>query len=243
VKPSSYRVAAIARPVEILYDPWGIPHIFAETEPDAFFAQGFAAARDRLWQIDLARRRALGRLAAVFGPSLVPYDRAARLFLYRGDEKSEWLNYGPRIETDAAAFCAGLNAWVQLVLEGSVTASLEFTRLGYLPEFCQPSDFIRTRMADLQFRANSKVRRARLAQLNALQFDEIVCHLEPPWKVVVPDGFDPFSVSVEDLRLYQLLSAPLPQVFQSDSDTLCSNSSSEGAFQRALEHHGEVTRG
>jgi penicillin G amidase len=88
----------------------GKPGRTSEAAVQRAFAQGFAAARDRLWQIDLVRRRALGRLAAVFGPSLVPYDQAARLFLYRGDEKSEWLNYGPRIETDTAAFWAGLNA-------------------------------------------------------------------------------------------------------------------------------------
>src|SRR5271155_2695689 len=111
----AYRVPGLDRQVEILYDTWGIPHIFAETEPDAFFGQGFAAARDRLWQIDLARRRALGRLAAVLGPAFIPYDHAARLFLFRGDEQKEWLAYGPRIASDAAAFTAGVNADVALV--------------------------------------------------------------------------------------------------------------------------------
>ena len=79
-----YLVAGLDKPVEILVDTWGIPHIYAKSQYDAFFAQGFNAARDRLWQIDLWRRRGLGRLAEVFGASMVARDRAARLFLYRG---------------------------------------------------------------------------------------------------------------------------------------------------------------
>ena len=56
------------QPVEILIDRWGVPHIYARNEADLFFAQGFNAARDRLFQIDLWRRRGLGQLSQVFGP-------------------------------------------------------------------------------------------------------------------------------------------------------------------------------
>ena len=79
-----YLVTGLDKPVEILVDTWGIPHIYAKSQYDAFFAQGFNAARDRLWQIDLWRRRGLGKLAEVFGASMVERDHAARLFLYRG---------------------------------------------------------------------------------------------------------------------------------------------------------------
>ncbi|MDI3308356.1 MAG: penicillin acylase family protein [Acetobacteraceae bacterium] len=53
----------------------------AASEADAFFAQGFNAARDRLWQIDLWRKRGLGLLAGDLGPAYVERDRAARLLL------------------------------------------------------------------------------------------------------------------------------------------------------------------
>src|ERR1700730_9445794 len=76
-------------PVEILIDRWGIPHIWAGCEHDVFFAQGFNAARDRLWQLDLWRRQGLGLLAEAFGPAYVARDRAARLFLYRGPMDQE----------------------------------------------------------------------------------------------------------------------------------------------------------
>ena len=59
------------------------------------FVQGYNAARDRLWQIDLWRKRGLGLLAKSFGASYVDQDRAARLFLYRGDMDKEWAAYAP----------------------------------------------------------------------------------------------------------------------------------------------------
>src|SRR5690606_13578495 len=86
-------VAGLTAPVDILIDTWGIPHIRAENTRDAFVAQGFNAARDRLWQIDLWRKRGLGLLAADFGPGYIEQDRAARLFLYRGDMQEEWRAY------------------------------------------------------------------------------------------------------------------------------------------------------
>jgi penicillin G amidase len=76
----------LQQPVQILIDRWGVPHIYAKNEADLFFAQGFNAARDRLFQIDLWRRRGLGQLAEVFGSGFIEQDKATRLFLYRGDK-------------------------------------------------------------------------------------------------------------------------------------------------------------
>ena len=91
----SYQVGGgLEQPAEILIDEWGVPHIYANTHYDAFFVQGFNAARDRLWQIDSWRRRGLGQLSEVLGPAYAAQDRAARLFLYRGDMYREWLAYG-----------------------------------------------------------------------------------------------------------------------------------------------------
>ena len=64
--------------IEIWRDPWGIPHVKAKTAHDAFFAQGFSHAQDRLWQMDSARRRMQGRWAEWAGPSAIPADTLAR---------------------------------------------------------------------------------------------------------------------------------------------------------------------
>ena len=114
---TQYTVAGLRQPAEIIVDHWGIPHIYAGTHYDAFFVQGFNAARDRLWQIDLWRRRGLGLLSEVLGADYVEQDRAARLFLYRGDMYREWLAYGSDAKQIASAFTAGINAYVEMLQE------------------------------------------------------------------------------------------------------------------------------
>jgi penicillin amidase len=120
ISPASLRSAAVTdpdridlvlkgleRPAEIVMDLNGIPHIRAETRHDIFFAQGFAAARERLWQLDLWRKRGLGRLAADFGPGFLAQDRAARLFLYRGDMAAEWAYGTEEARAIVSAFAGG----------------------------------------------------------------------------------------------------------------------------------------
>src|ERR1700688_666703 len=85
----------LRKPVEILRDRWGVPHIYAQTVEDLFFAQGYITARDRLFQIDLSRRIGSGKLAEVLGPSAIERDKLARAVGFHGDWKAEWSAYGP----------------------------------------------------------------------------------------------------------------------------------------------------
>ena len=72
------RVQGVGAPVEVLRDRFGVPHVFAESEQDALFGQGFVHAQDRLFQMDAMRRLAAGRLAAVAGPGALESDRFMR---------------------------------------------------------------------------------------------------------------------------------------------------------------------
>ena len=60
--------------VEIIRDAYGMPHIYAQTDEDARFALGYCMAQDRLFQMDIVRRAARGRLAEILGQDLVPLD-------------------------------------------------------------------------------------------------------------------------------------------------------------------------
>ena len=82
-------LAGLDQPVEIITDRWGIAHIYAETEDDLFFAQGFNAARDRLFQLEIWRRQAHGTVAEILGPRELERDRGTRLFQFRGDMDQE----------------------------------------------------------------------------------------------------------------------------------------------------------
>src|SRR5262245_56892389 len=72
------RLAGLKEPVEVRRDRWGVAHIYAKNDHDLFFAQGFVAAQDRLFQLELWRRQAAGEMAELLGPDFVEADRFAR---------------------------------------------------------------------------------------------------------------------------------------------------------------------
>ncbi|MBT8264708.1 MAG: penicillin acylase family protein, partial [Muriicola sp.] len=90
LKPSysgTKELPGLTAEVSVWYDSYGIPHIYGESEVDAFRALGYVHAQDRLWQMELLRRVAVGGLSEVFGQELVKTDR---FFLSLGiDEASK----------------------------------------------------------------------------------------------------------------------------------------------------------
>jgi len=205
----SYRLTGLSKPAEIVVDRWGVPHIYAAEHYDAFLVQGFNAARDRLWQIDLWRRRGLGRLAEVLGPDYVEQDRATRLFLYRGDMYREWLAYGSDAKRIAEAFVAGINAYVDLVESRPELLPPEFELLEYEPARWQASDVVRIRGHGLWRNVASEVKRAQLYCRFGKEADAARSHLSPAWTPRVPEGLDPCDVPEGVLDLYLLAKAPV----------------------------------
>lgn len=205
----SYTVDGIQATVEILLDRWGVPHVYASSPYDAFFAQGFNAARDRLWQIDLWRRRGLGLLSEVFGPSFVEKDRAARLFLYRGDMRTEWLAYGSDTKRVATAFVSGINGYVKLTCEDPGLLPEEFGTIGYRPSLWSPEDLVRIRSHGLYSNLASEVERALTLGDFGPEVEALRKPLEPPLKLVVPEGLDLAMIPADVLRVYELATAPV----------------------------------
>jgi penicillin G amidase len=195
IPATTWDVAGLAKPAEILVDRWGVPHIYAKTERDAFFVQGFNAARDRLFQIDLWRRRGLGQLSEVFGPAYVEQDKAARLFLYRGDLDQEWKRYSSKGTDEASgivtAFVQGINAYIAWLGGHPEQVPFEFKHLGYQPAKWATEDVVRIRSHGLHRNLQSEVDRANTACSAGLKADEIRIPLQPPWETQVPAGLDP----------------------------------------------------
>src|SRR5437899_832378 len=106
--------ASVAAPARIVRDRGGIPHIYAASQDDLFFAQGFVQAQDRLFQMDLWRRSAQGRLAEILGPNFIERDAMTRRMQYVGDLDAEWASYGSDAKAIASAFVRGVNEWVAL---------------------------------------------------------------------------------------------------------------------------------
>src|SRR5438105_12118217 len=105
-------VPGLTQPVRVLRDRWGVAHIYAQNQHDLFFAQGFVAAQDRLFQMELWKRSGQGRLAEVLGPSALLRDINARLLSYRGDMKAEYESYSPDTQSILEAFTSGINAYI-----------------------------------------------------------------------------------------------------------------------------------
>jgi penicillin amidase len=124
--------------VEIVRDRWGVNHIYAENEHDLFFAQGYAAAKDRLFQFEMWRRRATGTVSEVFGPDELERDISARLFKYRGDLREEMNHYHPRGEAIITAYTEGINAWIDEILKTPENLPVEFRLLGIKPQKWTP---------------------------------------------------------------------------------------------------------
>jgi penicillin G amidase len=181
----------LRQPVEILIDRWGVPHIYAKNEADLFFAQGFNAARDRLFQIDLWRRRGLGQLSAVFGPAFVEQDKATRLFLYRGDMDKEWAAYGPSAREIAESFVAGINTYIDWLVQHPERTPWEFKQLNYSPAKWSAEDVVRIRSHGLTRNLDSEVARARVVCAADLPSDDVRIGLQPSWHTQVPAGVDP----------------------------------------------------
>ena len=204
VKREAWSVEGLKAPAQMVVDRWGVSHIFAASSRDAFFLQGYNAARDRLWQIDLWRKRGLGRLSASFGPAYVAQDRAARLFLYRGDMAAEWAAYAPGARETVEAFAAGVNAYVAEVKAGKRPLPVEFKLTASQPESWGAEDILRIRSHALVSNVASEVARAQVACAAGLPADRLRHKLEPVHTPVVPKGLDPCVVPADVLKDYLL---------------------------------------
>ena len=131
----SEKVKGIQDEVEILWDKWGIPHIYANSVDDAYFAQGYIHASHRLWQLEFFRRVTSGRLSEIVGETTIDRDKHYRIIgLYRIAKKCvENLRKDPNNET-----LQGLNSYVKGVNVGIKKAienpPIEFAILNIKPQ-------------------------------------------------------------------------------------------------------------
>ena len=140
-------VYGLAAPVTVQRDAHGVPHIHASSVDDLIFAQGFVTAQDRLWQMDLLRRHAAGQLAAIFGRSMLQYDRLQRMF-----------QIGAAADRALSVMPADQKHWLEVYARG-VNASivgqhdhlpLEFRMLGYKPSVWSPRDCLLVELSMFQ---------------------------------------------------------------------------------------------
>lgn len=131
-------VKGLREPVEIIRDEWGVNHIYAENQHDLFFAQGYAAAKDRLFQFEIWRRQATGTVAEILGEREIKRDIGTRLFKFRGDMKQEMNHYHKDGEEIITAYADGVNAYIEEALKNPEKLPVEFRLLNIKPEKWTP---------------------------------------------------------------------------------------------------------
>ncbi len=134
---ATHTLAGLKEPVEIIRDKWGINHIYANNQHDLFFSQGYAAAKDRLFQFEIWRRQATGTVAELLGPRELKRDIGTRLFKYRGDLKKELDYYHEDGEAIIQAYVDGVNAYIDEAV-ASDNLPLEFKLLDTYPQRWTP---------------------------------------------------------------------------------------------------------
>src|SRR5215472_7165915 len=141
VSHGKLKVDGLRQPVRVARDRWGVAHIHAQNQHDLFFAQGFVAAQDRLFQMELWKRSGQGRLAEAMGESELQHDIRARLMRYRGDMEAEYKSYSPDTKEILEAFTEGINAYIRdRKRPGGQGWPVEFIAAGFEPEPWKPQD-------------------------------------------------------------------------------------------------------
>ena len=127
-----------SEPVTVIFDDLAIPHVFAQNDRDAYFAQGYLTARDRLWQMEFQTHAAAGRVSEIVGDRALELDRYnRRLGMGFGAEKSvKAMLADPRSRESVEAYTAGINAYIRKLKPADYP--LEYKLLGYAPEPWEP---------------------------------------------------------------------------------------------------------
>ncbi|MBV8031120.1 MAG: penicillin acylase family protein [Betaproteobacteria bacterium] len=196
------RVQGLAGPVEVLRDRYGIPHIYAHSLEEAYYALGFAHAQDRLWQMEMGRRIGAGRLSEVFGAAGLPADRFLRTLGVRRAAEANLRGLDSETRRMLDAYAAGVNAYLA---QGRVLP-IEFLLTGVHPEPWSPVDSIAwTKMMAWDLGGNWRTELLRMRLGRTLGNDRIAEFL-PPYPGDAPPA-------LPDLRgLYGAMEKPSPRL-------------------------------
>jgi penicillin amidase len=191
-------------PIDIVRDAEGVPHIYASSDRDAHFALGFVHAQDRLWQIELNRRIAAGRMSEILGPSALDTDRFLRTLGVRRNAEAILANVSTDTRNALEAYAQGVNSYLA---QRKGPLPPEFIITGApAPEPWQPADSIawQTMLAwDLGANWSQELLRMRLSQ--RLSLEQINAFL-PPYPG------DPVLKTQDYTKLYRELSGTTQQL-------------------------------
>lgn len=196
-------------PVEVFRDPWGINHIYAANEHDLFYAQGYLAARDRLFQFEIWRRQATGTVAEILGERELQRDIGTRLFRFRGDPGEEFNHYHDHGAEIIGAFTDGVNAYVEEARKNPADLPVEFRVLGILPEKWTPEVVISRHQGLLGNIGEELAIGRAVASLGPEKVRELLWFHPKEPDLTLHAGIDSASLSMDILGLYEAYRRPV----------------------------------
>ena len=205
------RVQGLTQDVEIIRDRWGVNHIYAKSEHDLFFAQGYAAVRDRGFQFEMWRRQATGTMAEVIGRREVKRDHGARLFKYRGDLAADLARYHPHGAAIVGAFVDGVNAYVDAAARNPRLVAAELRMLGIVPGRWTP-DVVISRHQGLLGNIGEELSNGRFVAHHGASLLEKVQWFHPgpgSPKLALDPSIDGAALDAPILALYDAFRAPM----------------------------------
>ena len=199
----------LSQPVEIIKDRWGISHIYAKSEGDLFFAQGYNVARDRLFQLEMWRRQATGTVAEILGPQELERDLGNRLFLFRGDLQQEMNWYHPHGAQIIRAFTDGINAYIAETETHPALLTPEFKMLGIRPGRWTPAVVV-SRFNGLLGRADQELMLALAIRAMGVEQVKDVMYFQPSDpKLELDPAIDASLLTKEILATFRAFRTPL----------------------------------
>ena len=183
----SVQLRGLQGTVKVFRDRYGIPHMKAESELDAFFAQGFVTAQDRLWHMEYDRRRGSGRWAEAVGESAVAQDKMMRRFRLEASAKADYQVMDPHTKYVFDAYAAGVNAFI--TSGDALPVEYRITRLE--PEPWQPWDGLTAyKVRHISMGVfESKVWRARMVrEMGPEAAGKLFPGFEPGYLMILPPG-------------------------------------------------------
>ena len=168
-------VPGLAASVDVIFDDRAIPRINAGSRDDAFAALGYFTAGDRLFQMDLLRRRASGRLAEIFGEAMIELDKEQRTLGLERVAREILVRLKAEQRSTLNAYVAGVNR----AMQDSQAWPLEFYLLRYQPEAWRPEDSILALLGMEQLISNTMYQERTASVMRRALDDQVFSFLTP----------------------------------------------------------------
>jgi penicillin G amidase len=206
-------LSELDHPVDVYRDSNGIPNIYADTTHDLFFAQGYAHAQDRFWQMDFERHVGTGRLSEIFGESQVETDMFLRTLGWEQIARQEWDAASTDAKLALQSYADGVNAY--LADHSGASLSLEYAVLklnnrSYAPPAWTPVDSLvwaKVMSWDLRSNMDQEIILAKAQKVVGEYASDLLPAYPDDRPVIVPDWQSPASITpVASLDMTDLLS-------------------------------------